>query len=295
MAKKYDKIEEDEELDEVDVDLDDDKEDSLAEKRKVKLTTSDDKSEAKNKNGEIIEDDYMSLSYYNKVASGETIKKKWAFTELYNDNDSGDQRKKETEIIITDKRLILLSDDGSRINKISRNIEDVQGVGYTVKKKTDKKTQGKLTISIWAFGLWAFAAVMILGALIGPVIAGGPGAAFKYGYILAAIALGVSIIFIRREVVEEVISQKAFAVTLEFYIKPYQEIQPIGSIVFGKDRSVVEITVPGGDVVVEMLAEIDNIITEVKYGLCDNKMKVVEIDNPTIKTPAKKAKKSTKK
>ena len=294
MAKKYDEIRDVEELEDADVELEE-KEDSLAEKRKVKLTTSDDKTEAKNKNGEIVENDYMSLSYYNKVASGETIKKKWSFTEFYDDNDSDDQNKKETEIIITDRRLILLSDDGNRINKISRNIEDVQGVGYTVKKKTDRKVQGKLKISVWAFGFWAFAAVMLLGALIGPSIVGGPGGAFKYGYILAAIAICVSIIFIKRETVEETVSQKAFAVTLEFYIKPYQEIQPIGSIVFGKDRSVVEITVPGGDVVVEMLAEIDNIITEVKYNLCDNKMKVVEIENPTVKTHTKKTKKSTKK
>ena len=284
----------DEELDELESE---NIEDTKAENRVVEVKTETGSPIKTKKAGEIVQDDYMSLSYYNKVAKGETIKKKWEFTEYYSDedSDSDETNKKITEITITDKRLILLSDDGDRINKISRNLEDVQGVGYTVKKKTERKTQGKLRISTWAYGLWVLAIVMIWGALIGPKIFEEAGGGFKYCYIISAVALGLSVIFIKKDVVKEFVTQKAYAVTLEFYIKPSQEIQPIGSVVFGKDRSVVTITVPGGETVVSMLAEIDNIITEARFGLSDSSEKPAEINNPTVKTSQKKSKKTSKK
>lgn len=214
-------------------------------------------------NGVIIENDDLSLNYYNKLANGEELKKKWQFTEYVEEGRAKVQRKIETEITVTDKRLILLSDDGYKINKISRNIEDIYGVGYTVKKKPFKGKGGKIVITLGAIACWAFAFVMLLGALIGPLLVSVNNAFFKYAYIIVGVALVVSIFFLKRL---PAIEQRAYATILEFYVKPYQEVQPLGNMVFGKDRSVVEVCVPEGEEVVSMIAEIDNLITEMKYG-----------------------------
>ena len=179
--------------------------------------------------------------------------------------------KKKTVLTVTDKRLILLSDTDSSIKRITRDLDDIKGVGYTVKKNFSVSRQEVKHIGLPS--IIAFAAVvpfLILAICV------------HFAWAIGIpVAIIVGLLLVRKELVED-LDRSISASVLEIYVNPYGEIQPMGSYsATGKDRSVVRVRIPECYETISLVSELDNLIFELK--------------NNTYKEPAKEAKKETSK